>query len=224
MKAVNLTPSEQRGGSRGGGPAYGLLGALALMVVLVGAYVMTGSSIRHKQAEVATVKAQADAAEAKTAQLKPYGEFATMRKDRTDTVTKLATGRFDWAHVLHEVARTVPADTSLSDLHGNTGETAETTAAPKAGAAAPAGPTVDISGCTGGQRATARLMVDMRRIDGVEDVRLSSSKVGEAGSSGSSAAGGSCTGKRTQFSMTLQFRAPAAATSAATPASTGSTP
>jgi Tfp pilus assembly protein PilN len=225
MKAVNLTPADQRGASRPSPASYGLLGVLALMVVFAGVYAMTGKSIRDTQAEILTVKAQADAAEAKTAALKPYTTFTTMRKDRTDTVTKLAASRLDWAHVLHEVARTVPADTSLSELHGTTGASGSAAAAPAAGATATAGPTVDISGCTGGQRATARLMVELRRIDGIDDVTLSSSKVGDDGaSSGSAAGGGGCTGKRTQFSMTLKLRS-AATTAATTPAiTTGSTP
>jgi Tfp pilus assembly protein PilN len=235
MKAVNLTPKEFRGSARSGGAAYGLLGALAVMVLLVGAYAMTGKSIRDTQAEIASVKAQADAAQAKTADLKPYGEFAALRKQRTDTVSQLATTRFDWAHVLEEVSRTIPADTSLSSLHGNADSSAGTgTPAPAATGTAttPEGPTVDIAGCTGGQAATARLMVALRRIDGVKDVTLSSSSQGtSSGSSsssstskGSGTSGGDCTGKRTTFSMTLKYRAQAAATTTATPASTGSTP
>ena len=235
MKAVNLTPAGHRGG--GGTAVYGLLGALALVVLLVGAYAMTGKSIRDTQAQVASAKAKADAAEAKAADLKPYGDFAAMRKQRTDTVTQLATTRFDWAHVLHEVARTIPGDTSLSTLHGNTdssaanGTPAPATTGTTGAPATPDGPTVDISGCTGGQAATARLMVALRRIDGVQDVKLSASQADTASASsasstskGSASTAGDCTGKRTTFSMTLKFRPQAAAaTPAATTASTGST-
>jgi Tfp pilus assembly protein PilN len=233
MKAVNLTPAEHRGSAGAGGPVYGLLGALALMVLLAGFYANTTKSIRETRGQVASVKAQADAAEAKTTRLKPYGDFASMRKQRTDTVTQLATTRFDWAHTLNEVARTVPSDTSLSELHGKTGTGASAQGAPtppsQAGAAGvAAGPTVDISGCTGGQAATARLMVALRRIDGVAEVTLATSQVAAASSaaSGSSAASSSgCAGKSSQFSMTLKFRAPAAAVPpTAAPASTGSTP
>jgi Tfp pilus assembly protein PilN len=258
MRAVNLIPAEERrsnAAGRSGGAVYALLGALALLVVLAGAYAMIGRSIDNKRSEVARVKAEADAAEAKSADLKAYTDFAGLRKQRTDSIMQLAESRFDWARVLHEVARTIPDDAWLSDLHGTA--PAATGAAP-AGAsttpttsnygasAAPAttatGPTIELTGCTSGQRAVARLMVELRRIDGVDKVNLTSStKAGATGGStgsatapapttASGAGAPACTGS--QFALTLQFHAPGAAsstgaapaTTATTPATAGSTP
>jgi Tfp pilus assembly protein PilN len=248
MRAVNLIPAEERrsaAAGRSGGAVYALLGALALLVILAGAYAMIGRSIDSKRAEIARVKAEADAAEAKSADLKGYADFASLRKQRTDTITQLAEGRFDWAGVLHEVARTIPDDAWLSDLHGTAPATAtaapastsgtpssssnSSTPTPAAGAIA-TGPTIEINGCTSGQAAVARLMVELRRIDGVEKVSLTSStKAGTTGGStssppapaptGSGSGAASCIGS--QFAMTLQFRAPgAAAATAAAPATT----
>ena len=254
MRAVNLIPSEERrrssAGGRSGGGVYVLLGALALLVVLAASYMLVGKSIDTKRAEVATIKAQADAAEAKSANLQPYTAFATLRKQRADTVAQLAESRFDWARVLHEVARTIPGDAWLSDLHGTSADpatdaaTSSTPTTTGASAATPSadgtdsGPSIDLSGCTSGQGAVARLMVALRRIDGVTGVSLTSSTKPEASgaptsttsSSSSGTTGASCTPSQTQFSMTLKFRAsaagaaPAAASTTTTPATAGSTP
>ena len=247
MRAVNLIPAEQRrsaAAGRSGGAVYALLGALALLVILAGAYAMIGRSVDSKRAEIARVKAEADAAEAKSADLKGYADFAGLRKQRTDTITQLAEGRFDWARVLHEVARTIPDDAWLSDLHGTAPDTSATASASTttsgasstpapAGATTPTGPTIQINGCTSGQAAVARLMVELRRIDGVETVDLTSAtKAGESGSTASTPAPAPATGSGTgaaactgsQFAMTLQFRAPGAAASTAAAPATTATP
>jgi Tfp pilus assembly protein PilN len=256
MRAVNLIPADERRGSatagRSGGAVYALLGALALLVILAGAYALMGRAIESKRAEVARVKAEADAAEAKSADLKGYTDFAGLRTQRTDSVTQLAESRFDWARVLHEIARTFPADAWLSDLHGTapaamgaappsalSTPSSSSSSTPAAAATTATGPTIDLTGCTAGQGAVARLMVELRRIDGVAKVDLTSStKAGATGGStgygapsGSTASDAACTGGKAQFAMTLQFRAPAAAASpgaapatTATPATAGSTP
>jgi len=251
MRAVNLIPAEERRGSttagRSGGAVYAVLGALALLVIMATAYAVIGRSIESKRTEIASVKAEADAAEAKSADLKGYTDFAGLRKQRTDSITQLAESRFDWARVLHEVARTIPENAWLSQLHGSAGPATGTAAAasststpsPDGSSATATGPTIDLTGCTAGQGAVARLMVELRRIDGVAKVDLTSStKAGATGGStaygapsGSSSSDAACTGGKAQFAMTLQFRAPAAAASTAatpattaTPATAGSTP
>jgi hypothetical protein len=68
-------------------------------------------------------------------------------------------------------------------------------------------------------------MVALRRIDGVADVTLATSQVTKESSGSASTTKGGCGPKGSQFSMTLKFRAPAAAaTTTAAPASAGSTP
>ena len=69
MKAVNLIPSEERRGSTragaSGGAAYVLLGVLALLVVMAGAYAVAGKNLNDKRSELARVTREAEAAEAK---------------------------------------------------------------------------------------------------------------------------------------------------------------
>jgi Tfp pilus assembly protein PilN len=235
MKAVNLIPAEERRGAAGrtGGSIYGLLGALAALAVLASAYGLTSRSISQTRADIATTRSQADAAEAVTGDLSAYTKFNQLRQQRKQTVAKLAAARFDWAHVLREVARTIPADASLTTLSGKVAG-AHGAAAPAPGGAAsggsssPAGPSVEVAGCTTGQSAVARLMVDLRRIDGVQRVQLTSSAkaAGASASTGANpATGTSCGSDGAQFAMTIHFRAPASGAAQATPATTpGSTP
>jgi Tfp pilus assembly protein PilN len=123
MNAINLIPADERRGgvSRSGGAVYVLIGALAVVVLLAAAYALTARSVADKRARLATITRQADAAEARAGDLKRYTEFATLRAKRVEMIRNLAQARFDWAHVLSEVARTVPANASLTTLTGTTG-------------------------------------------------------------------------------------------------------
>jgi hypothetical protein len=155
------------------------------------------------------------------------------------TTQQLAGQRFDWAHTLREIARTMPANAQLTSLHGGAASGAQggTPAAAPAGSATAAAPqpTVEVGGCAaGGQDGVARLMVEFRRIDGVERVQLkSSAKSGAAGAAGDSrpsagaSAGSSaaCGDDSAQFQMTLYLRAQgASAAPAAQPSTGGTTP
>ena len=50
--------------------------------------------------------------------LNAYTDFAALRVKRDETVKQIADSRFDWAHALSEVARTVPKDAWLVSLDG----------------------------------------------------------------------------------------------------------
>jgi Tfp pilus assembly protein PilN len=223
MNAINLIPADARRAAsvgRSGGAVYALIGALAVFVVLASAYALTARSVASKRTQLADVTRQAEQAEAVAGDLKRYTDFAALRQKRAETVRSLAQARFDWAHVLREVARTIPAGASLSSLSGTTGAGS---APSGAGAAAPqttaGAPSVAIQGCTSGQDAVAELMVDLRRIDGVAGVTLaSSSRDGSAtGSASSSAAPAATTPScAMKFSMTLIFAAPSAGGSTTT--------
>jgi Tfp pilus assembly protein PilN len=198
MKAVNLIPAEERRGAggvagRSGGAVYVILGALALLVLMMGAYLMTGRQLDDKRAELARSKQQADAAEAKASQLSAYTTFAQLRAKRVETVRSLTASRFDWAFALHEVSRVVPDDAWLTSLVGTVapGVAVEgggtSTGSLRSGVQAPA---VEISGCTTSQSAVATMMARMRLIDGVQRVGLASSEKTDSTGGGGGAPGG----------------------------------
>jgi Tfp pilus assembly protein PilN len=224
MRAVNLIPAEERRGAggaagRAGGMAYAVLGVLAAALVMVLAYTLVARSITHRKSELASVTAQADAAQAQADKLAPYVKFADLRAKRVETVSGLAGSRFDWAHAMHEVARTVPDNVWLSALTGSV-DGSGTGAVTSVGR-----PSIAITGCTTDQKSVARMIARMRLVDGVQHVTLASSeKSGGTGSSGGST-GGCGAGDFPAFSMTIFFSAPPAAAAPATaPTATGGTP
>src|SRR5262249_38730584 len=107
MRAVNLLPSEQRGGFAGGagrskGGAYVVLAALAGLAILAVLYGVASHQISSRRAQVASLSAQAARAKATAAQLAPYTSFQTLREQRMQAVAQLVDSRFDWAHAFHE--------------------------------------------------------------------------------------------------------------------------
>jgi Tfp pilus assembly protein PilN len=246
MRAVNLIPSDQQRGAGGvagksGGAAYVLLGALALVVVLAAAYVHTGKSVDEKQAQLAQVTAQAQAAESQAQSLQSYTTFAAIRAKRVDTVTQLAASRFDWAHALREVARVLPENAWLTALTATTSPTVSVSGG-TTGTLRPAinAPAIVVQGCTTSQASVSKLLARLRLIDGVQRVSLEDSTKGvdaSAAGSPSPASGGSgdCRGghaKYPQFNVDVFFNATstvasslsAPATAAATGTATSATP
>ncbi|HEX2105177.1 MAG TPA: hypothetical protein VHF51_16100 [Solirubrobacteraceae bacterium] len=237
MNAVNLMPAGERRSSSAPG-VYALLGALAVVLVLISAYALLSKSVSDKRAQLSSVTRQADAAEAVARELSAYTEFAALRRERAQAIATIAGQRLDWAHTLREIARTMPADAKLTSLHGGAAGGAQggtTAAAAPAGAGAAASqPTVELGGCAaGGQDGVARLMVELRRIDGVQRVQLkSSAKSGATGATGGSgpsagaSAGSSagCGDDSAQFQMTLYLRAHGASAAPAPQSTGGTTP
>ncbi len=188
MKAVNLIPVEARRSGRPTLPAaavapYAVLAVLALAVVLAGTWALAGKGLADKQAELARVEREAQAAEAKGASLAPYTTFAAMRKARVETVAGLLQGRFDWAHSLREVARIVPSDVDLTSMVG--------TVSPESRVEGSGGvslrgslpvPALDLIGCAKSQSRVAVLLARLRAIDGVDRVSLASSEKSDSAS------------------------------------------
>jgi Tfp pilus assembly protein PilN len=243
MRAVNLIPADQRAGAgpgigRSEGAAYAVLalvGALALFAVLYGS---ARHEISSRRAQAATLTAQAQSAQAAASQLAPYASFIALREQRQQAVSELVGTRFDWAHVLHEFGRVLPANTSISSLSGTVGSTtgpAASTSASKGSASAasstvssatPPGtvPTFTLAGCATSQPAVALMLERLRLIDGVSEVTLQSSTKGT--SSGGSASGG-CPVVAPSFTVQVTFDplpTPAASTrTSASPALASST-
>jgi Tfp pilus assembly protein PilN len=230
MKAVNLIPSEERrggsAGGRSGNAAYGVLGALAVLVLMAAAWTLTGKTVSERRAKVAELEQQATAAEAQANKLAAYSSFSDLRKKRAETVASIAHSRFDWAHVMHEVARVLPRDAHLASLSGTVSPSAP---APEGGGSAlqlrgsNPGPAIDIVGCVTGQDGVSRLISRLRLIDGVQHVTLAESVKNDSTGSGQ-AMGTSDTDCRyndavARFDVLVVFAAPpAVAAPAATPA------
>ena len=188
MKAVNLLPQDLRsGGNRpapavaagdpeAGGPgAFIVLGALALCVVALAAYVLTSNMVKDREAKLADVTAQAAAVTRQMTALKPYADFESVASARIATVNDLATQRFDWEQSLRDVSRTLPADVTLSQLSG----TLSSETGSGGGASSMRGalnvPAIELQGCTAGQSDVAELMSRLRGVEGVTRVSLAKS-------------------------------------------------
>ena len=240
MKAVNLIPTEERRGASGrggasGGAVYVLLGALALLVVMAGAYAVAGKSLNDKRSELARVNREADAAEAKAHALESYTRFSDLRASRVQTVTSLADSRFDWAHALREVSRVVPSDAWLTNLVGTVAPGVQISGA-GAGASQIRGarqsPAIEVTGCTTNQKNITRILTRMRLIDGVETVTLASSEKSDSARGGgavggASSGGGDCrngSDEYPQFNLVVFFKSPVVAAPAPGTAAAGATP
>ena len=225
MRAVNLIPAEQartaRRGGRSGGGAYVVLGVLAVLVVVVAAWTHLGRTVADKEAQVAQVRAAADAAEAKSGNLEAFTDFVALREKRTQTVRQLADSRFDWSHTLREVSRMIPSGVWLTSLRATVTPSVAVDGTPDPLRGSLTQPAVEVAACGRSQRDSIQTVAAMRSMDGVQRVSLSSSvKTGGTGSGGGDCGDG---GKDlVSFSLTVFFEAPA--TQAPAPAASGAAP
>jgi Tfp pilus assembly protein PilN len=197
MRAVNLIPADSRGRgrSRGGStgmalPAYVLLGFLAAAVALVTVYVLTNNSISSRTATLNNLKAQVSQEQAAVARLGEFTKFASLAQTRITTVKAIAAARFDWHAALSDLSKVVPANTTLQTVSG--------TVVPGASAGGGGGggalrsditaPAFELTGCTASQSDVARLISQLRLINGVTRVTFSNSQA--SNTSGSTAGSG----------------------------------
>ncbi len=181
MKAVNLIPADERRGAGGAGGrtaggAYILIGALALVVAMLAAYATTSKSINDQRSQLAKVQREAAVSEGKAAELAPYTAFAALRTARVATVKSIAESRFDWAHAMREVGRTLPQNVTLTSLAGSV--STSSAGAGGGGVALRAAydvPAIELAGCVPSQAAIPPMLVGLRRIDGVRRVALQQS-------------------------------------------------
>jgi Tfp pilus assembly protein PilN len=225
MRAVNLIPAEQQrgtaiGAGRSQGAAYAVLGVLGVLAIFAWLYGSAHRQVSSDKAEVASLTARSQQAQANAERLAPYTSFIALRDERKQAVSQLVDTRFDWAHAFHELGRVLPRDASIDSLEGKVGSSTTTgaTSAPggsstSAGAsgkaastavtsATPIGsvPTFTLKGCATSQAAVARTLDRLRLIQGVSEVTLQSST--KSSSTGSS---GGCTAGHPAFSVVISF-------------------
>jgi Tfp pilus assembly protein PilN len=180
MRAVNLIPAESRGRSGSGAPSTGmqlptyvLLGMLAAAVVLVTIYVLASNTITTRTADLSNLKTQVATEQAEANQLGQFTKFSQLAQTRVSTVRSIADARFDWNQALSDLAKVVPANTTLQAVNGSVVPGAGTGGSGGGGGSLRAdesGPAFELSGCTDSQDDVARLMSRLRLIDSVTRV------------------------------------------------------
>jgi len=206
MKAVNLIPTEQRRVQASGkenGSSYILIALLVTLLAMVGAYVVTSNNVKDRESKAAAAKAEAKQYEAEVAQRGSFTNFAQIKATRLASVVGVASTRFDWERLMRELSRVMPEGSWLQSSDASVsgavdGEATTTTT----GAPVAATPKAKLVGCTPDQSDVAQMMVRMRQIHRVTDVKLnaSSTELGDA----SEVTASSC-GKYYQFDITLSF-------------------
>ena len=225
MKAVNLIPAEERrgaavGAGRSGGAAYVVMGAVAVLAVLVLLYGLARHQVSDRTGKLASIQVQTQRARESASALSPYTSFMALREQRLQAVEQVVDSRFDWAHAMHELGRVLPRDASISSLEGSVGATtaggstasgtaatgsATTTAS--ATSATPPGsvPTMTLSGCASSQSEVALTLQRLRLIDGVGAVNLKSSAKSGTRGAGATSSQGNCTAQSPSFSVEIVF-------------------
>lgn len=211
MRPINLIPPEDRRGERAplrtGPLAYVVVGVLILVFVGVYALVGAGNSISEQQARVGVLEQDLEASAARAEALRSFSDFATLEQTRNQTVSDLATSRFDWERVLRELALVVPRGITFirvaGSIAGPAGDGATTTIQEIES------PNMVITGCTTDQETVARLVAALRDIDGVTRVGLGSSGApsdeGQAVSSGAAVGGASASAEGCGETKTTVF-------------------
>ncbi len=231
MRAVNLIPSEQRGGgaigARSEGAAFAVLGLLAGIAVLTLMYGLAHHSLSSRRSEAASLTAHVAEVQAQASQLAPYTSFVTLREQRLQAISTLIGSRFDWSTAMGELSRVLPSDVSLSSLQGTIGTTTGSTPSSKGSPSSPSSspsaatatvavssatppgavPTFTLAGCATSQVVVAQTLVRLRLVSGVSNVTLqSSTKTGGSGAGASSGSTGGCPSGDPVFSAQVTFQ------------------
>jgi Tfp pilus assembly protein PilN len=226
VRPVNLIPLEQRPGQRpplrGGPLAYIIVGALVAALAGVALLVTTGNQISDSKAEIAQVKQEKAAVDARATALTGYTEFNGIRQQRVATVTSLANSRFDWERVMRELALVLPDNVWLTTLAGSDSPTTAPEGAPGITLRSSiAGPALEIVGCARSQDAVAGFVQALKDIDGVTRVGVELSALGSE-EGGTESEAGSPTVKCQTKAFIAQFQMVAAFDAAPPPSESGS--
>jgi Tfp pilus assembly protein PilN len=223
VRAVNLIPREGRRGSGGPSsisfsPTYVVLGVLVLALVFVTVDVLSTNTISSRKAKLASLQAQVTQEQALATRLNTYTQFAKLEQTRAETVREIAATRFDWYGVLSDLAKAVPANTSLQSLYGSVapGAAVESSGSATSSSGASSSlrgdlsvPAVELTGCTKTQDDVAALISRLRVINGVTRVTLGDSQKptqsGGALATASSTSTGGCGPNAPSFDLVVFF-------------------
>jgi Tfp pilus assembly protein PilN len=153
-----------------------VVGVLALFLVAVFAYVMQSNKITKAENDVVVAQQKTAEARAKTQQLGPFGNFAQVKEQRVASVRQLAQDRFDWERSVRELAHVLPDGVWLRDFAA--AATPADGAATSGGTTTATGPAMKLHGCAQKQPQVAVMLVRLREMQGVTDVKLTDSTRG----------------------------------------------
>jgi Tfp pilus assembly protein PilN len=177
LRPVNLLPSRYRPARASGerrGIAYITIGALAVILIMVVAYVVTQNGINDAKDKTAQAEAETATAQAKIGQLQPYGNFAQLKVARENAVAGIAEVRFDYERLMREMALVLPHDVYLTAFSAAPGGGAAPTSAGTTTITA-SGPTVSLTGCAPSHPGVATTLVRLRQLHNLDSVDLTSS-------------------------------------------------
>lgn len=181
MRAVNLIPEELRPRIPGDGDprvAYGVLGGLAVLLVMVLLAISATNKLNTIEDQTAAINAEAAQYRTRVAAVQTTpDQIAADVKSRTLLVGGLAKTRFPWGDALYDLSRSLPRDTTLDTINV---QSASGASANGAGQKA----TMMLVGCTAGWVSYSRFMTWLKLMPGVEKVESTSSAVTSAGSAG----------------------------------------
>jgi Tfp pilus assembly protein PilN len=182
MRPVNLIPQDQRRRtpSEGSGKgAHALLGGLAVLLAMAVFYVLTANGVTEKENQAEKARVEAEQLEAQAANKDNFTDFAQIAQTRAASVASVASTRFDWERLMRELSRVMPEGTWLTSANASAKGDPSAAANPTdpAAAAAPGAgaPSVNLVGCTPKHSDVARMMVRMRQLHRVTDVKLTQS-------------------------------------------------
>jgi hypothetical protein len=205
MRPVNLLPQDQRRrptGARAGSSyvVVGVLGALLLMVV---GYVLVTNQATSRSNDADAARAEADTLEQEAARKADFSSFAQIKQQRLASVGSVAGNRFDWERFMRELARIMPERSWIQTADASvTGDPTET--GPSTTAVSPS-PTAKLVGCTPGQSDTATMMVRLRQLYRVSDVKLNESSVEAVGGDTETETTQDECGKYYKYDLTVNF-------------------
>lgn len=190
MRSINLIPAEQRRGAgglagRAGGASYVVVGALAVFVLMGVFYAIAIGQASSRSSQLSQLTTQTASTQAQASALDPYVQFETIRQQRQQAITALATSRFDWSDAMDQIARSLPSNVTLASMSGTGGPgavptppataTPVTPGVPATPVAVTPGPSVSLTGCAVSHSEVATVLVDLNQVAGVASVSLSSS-------------------------------------------------
>jgi Tfp pilus assembly protein PilN len=180
MRPVNLLPPKHRPhqpseGKSGG--SYIVLGVLAIFLGAIVVYVLESNKITTAKSDIAVAEQKTAEARAKAQQMGPFANFAQIKQQRVASVKQLADGRFDWERTVRELAHILPEGVWLRDFDASVAPSANSSGS--SDGSAWAGPSIKLHGCAQKQPQVAVMLVRLREMQGVHDVKLTDSTRGE---------------------------------------------
>ena len=193
MRAVNLIPPEFRPRVAGEGDpriAYGVVGGLGLLFVMVLLSIMQSNKLQTIEDETAAINAQVQQKQlVASAFAVPPDQIGGEVKKRSLLVGGLASLRFPWGSALYNLSESLPDDVTLTTINATSVSDAAPATTP---GAAPTGSHAGLTleGCTSGWMGYSRFINWLETMPGVESVKSNNSSIEAAAGGSADAADG----------------------------------